>query len=54
MVLIGKANWWMPRWLEPIVPRLSIEGAEFFKERDGVATPRRSRSRFRPTCRNYA
>ena len=25
----------MPRWLEPVVPHLSIEGAEFFQELDG-------------------
>ncbi|HEX3434623.1 MAG TPA: MMPL family transporter [Solirubrobacteraceae bacterium] len=34
MLLMGKVNWWMPKWLERIVPHVSIEGAEFFKERD--------------------
>ncbi len=34
MVLMGKYNWWMPRWLDRLVPQLSIEGAEFFKARD--------------------
>jgi RND superfamily putative drug exporter len=34
MVMIGKANWYMPRWLDRIVPRISIEGAEFFEGRD--------------------
>jgi putative drug exporter of the RND superfamily len=34
MVVIGKLNWYMPRWLDKIVPQLSIEGAEFFKQRD--------------------
>ena len=28
MHLIGRANWWLPRWLERIVPRFSIEGEE--------------------------
>jgi RND superfamily putative drug exporter len=37
MLLMGRANWWMPKWLERIVPRVSIEGAEFFKERDRLA-----------------
>jgi RND superfamily putative drug exporter len=37
MLLMGRVNWWMPRWLERVVPHVSIEGAEFFKERD-VAT----------------
>jgi putative drug exporter of the RND superfamily len=36
MLLMGKVNWWMPKWLERIVPHVSIEGAEFFASRDGV------------------
>jgi RND superfamily putative drug exporter len=39
MILMGKINWYMPRWLDRIVPRVSIEGAEFFRERDRVAAP---------------
>jgi len=34
MVLMGKLNWFIPRWLDKIVPHMSIEGAEFFRERD--------------------
>ena len=37
MLLMGKVNWWMPKWLERIVPHVSIEGAEFFEARDGAA-----------------
>jgi putative drug exporter of the RND superfamily len=37
MLLMGSVNWWMPKWLERIVPHISIEGAEFFKERDAAA-----------------
>ncbi len=37
MVMMGKSNWYMPRWLDRIVPRLSIEGAEFFKARQRAA-----------------
>ncbi|MBV8989995.1 MAG: MMPL family transporter, partial [Solirubrobacterales bacterium] len=37
MILMGKINWYMPRWLDRIVPQLSIEGAEFFEERDRIA-----------------
>ena len=37
MVLMGKLNWWMPRWLDPLVPHMSIEGAEFFDARDQPA-----------------
>jgi putative drug exporter of the RND superfamily len=36
MILVGKANWYMPGWLERFVPHLSIEGEEFFAERDRV------------------
>jgi RND superfamily putative drug exporter len=25
MELLGKANWWFPRWLDRIVPKLSVE-----------------------------
>ncbi|HEY1450808.1 MAG TPA: MMPL family transporter, partial [Solirubrobacteraceae bacterium] len=37
MLLMGKVNWWMPKWLDRIVPHVSIEGAEFFKARDAAA-----------------
>jgi len=37
MVLTGKLNWYMPRWLDTIVPHANIEGAEFFAERDRLA-----------------
>ncbi len=39
MVVIGPANWWFPRWLE-WVPNLSIEGEEWFAERDRAAKER--------------
>ena len=25
MELLGKANWWLPRWLDRVVPRISVE-----------------------------
>jgi RND superfamily putative drug exporter len=25
MTLLGSHAWWMPRWLEPVVPRLHLE-----------------------------
>jgi RND superfamily putative drug exporter len=34
MVVMGKVNWYMPRWLDRLLPRISIEGAEFFRARD--------------------
>jgi RND superfamily putative drug exporter len=39
MLVMGKLNWLMPRWLDPLVPHVSIEGAEFFAERDGRRAP---------------
>jgi putative drug exporter of the RND superfamily len=38
MVMMGKSNWYMPRWLDRVVPHISIEGAEFFRARDRVPT----------------
>jgi putative drug exporter of the RND superfamily len=26
MVLMGRANWWLPRWLDRILPRIQVEG----------------------------
>ncbi len=34
MVLMGKVNWYIPGWLERLLPHISIEGAEFFRSRD--------------------
>jgi RND superfamily putative drug exporter len=34
MVLLGKRAWWLPGWLDRIVPHVSIEGEEYFAERD--------------------
>jgi RND superfamily putative drug exporter len=28
MQLLGKANWWFPRWLDKILPRLSVESED--------------------------
>ena len=34
MVLLGKRAWWMPRWLDRVAPKISIEGEDFFAKRD--------------------
>jgi RND superfamily putative drug exporter len=34
MVLLGKRAWWMPGWLDRLVPHISIEGEEYFAKRD--------------------
>ena len=28
MALLGRANWWLPRWLDRRLPHLSMEGAD--------------------------
>ena len=27
MALLGEANWWLPDWLDQILPHLAVEGA---------------------------
>jgi RND superfamily putative drug exporter len=27
MTLVGRANWWLPGWLDRILPHLDLEGA---------------------------
>jgi RND superfamily putative drug exporter len=34
MVLLGERAWWLPRWMDRIVPHISIEGEEYFAKRD--------------------
>src|SRR5436190_13602976 len=43
MVLLGRANWWLPSWASRVVPRVGIEGEEFFKARDAAAAAGGSR-----------
>ncbi len=38
MILVGKANWYLPKWIDRAMPHISIEGAEFFRGRDQAAT----------------
>jgi RND superfamily putative drug exporter len=40
MVMTGKANWYLPRWLGRLLPHISIEGEEYFRARDRLAAPR--------------
>jgi putative drug exporter of the RND superfamily len=37
MSLVGRAGWWMPDWMHSHLPKLSIEGEEYFAERDAAA-----------------
>jgi RND superfamily putative drug exporter len=38
MYLLGEKTWWLPRWLERILPDVDVEGARL--ERLGSATAR--------------
>jgi putative drug exporter of the RND superfamily len=37
MVLLDRRAWWLPAWLDRLVPHVSIEGEEFFARRDAAA-----------------
>ena len=39
MQLLGARNWWMPRWLDRIMPRVDIEGESALPPLDGVWVP---------------
>jgi RND superfamily putative drug exporter len=52
MVLLGKRAWWLPRWMDRIVPHISIEGEEYFAKRDAelaAAEPKTSAAPAEPT-----
>ncbi len=34
MSLLGSAGWWLPKWLDRATPKFSIEGNEWFAERE--------------------
>jgi RND superfamily putative drug exporter len=37
MVLLGKRAWWLPRWMDRVIPHVSIEGEEYFAKKDAAA-----------------
>jgi RND superfamily putative drug exporter len=40
MLLLGRANWWLPGWLDRVLPRLSVEGPAAVGADDGAPEPR--------------
>jgi RND superfamily putative drug exporter len=36
MVKLGRRAWWLPRWLDRAMPRFSIEGEDYFAQRDAA------------------
>ena len=37
MALLGEANWWLPAWLDRILPRVTVEGAAHDSQSEGGA-----------------
>jgi RND superfamily putative drug exporter len=37
MVMLGRANWWLPGWAGRLLPRVGIEGDDYFKAKDAAA-----------------
>jgi RND superfamily putative drug exporter len=37
MELLGSANWWMPKWLDRIVPRISVDAPRDLRPTAGLA-----------------
>lgn len=44
MTLLGNANWWLPRWLSFLLPRVELEGKNYFRGID-VAVPKAALTR---------
>jgi RND superfamily putative drug exporter len=36
MVIMRRANWWIPRWLDRVLPHLSVEGGNFIVSREAA------------------
>ena len=41
MSLLGRANWWLPGWLDRILPHLDLDGPPAVPEVDPEAEPDR-------------
>jgi hypothetical protein len=37
MVMLGRANWWLPGWAGRLLPRVGIEGDDYFRAKDAAA-----------------
>jgi putative drug exporter of the RND superfamily len=43
MSMLGKGAWWLPRWLDRILPNVDVEGAKLTESHDGGEPPREER-----------
>jgi RND superfamily putative drug exporter len=32
MELLGERNWWLPRWLDRLLPRIDVEGPSMLED----------------------
>jgi RND superfamily putative drug exporter len=39
MILFGDANWWFPKWLDRILPRLSVDADDLAAHDGGASDP---------------
>jgi putative drug exporter of the RND superfamily len=39
MALMGDRAWWLPKWLDRVLPPISIEGSDYFDKRDREQRP---------------
>jgi RND superfamily putative drug exporter len=45
MTLLDKRCWWLPSWLDRLLPKISVEGEEFFADRPAPSRPSEQRAR---------
>ncbi|HEU4658774.1 MAG TPA: MMPL family transporter [Capillimicrobium sp.] len=48
MVLLGRSNWWLPRWLDRAMPNFSIEDEDWLRRRDEELAAEAAARRERP------
>jgi RND superfamily putative drug exporter len=45
MALLGRAAWWLPRWLDRVLPDVDVEGDKLRRQLDGAEVPDRAEER---------
>jgi putative drug exporter of the RND superfamily len=49
MELLGERNWWIPRWLDRVLPKLNVEGHQVLTHHDMVERPSEPDRDMQPT-----
>lgn len=39
MILMGRINWWIPGWLDRVLPRINVEGAGYLPDASPAVEP---------------